>query len=145
MMSIKLTSHRTTGCFDNMLLTMMTDTGFYVPWRVGYNFPLAKLLEKPSGTLWWMSTLVSVERPYRNKLTLYLSQTKPHLTIISEVSWEKSQKWLTVQVVRLSVKVCYLHLYTWHKTTIIKLHLISAKFEAAVWFFKLLEPIKDDR
>ena len=24
------TSHRTTGCFDDRLLTMMTDTGFYV-------------------------------------------------------------------------------------------------------------------
>ena len=23
-------SHRTTGCFDDRLLTMMTDTGFYV-------------------------------------------------------------------------------------------------------------------
>ena len=55
-------------------------------------FWLAKLLEKPSGTLWWMSTLVSVERSYRNKLTLYHSQIKPHLIIISEVSLEKSQK-----------------------------------------------------
>ena len=112
----------------------MTDTGFYVPWRVGYNFRLAKLLEKPSGTLWWMSTLVSVERSYRNKLTLYLSQIKPHLIIISEVSREKSQKRLSVQVVRLSVKVCCLYLYT------IKLLLfsyISAKLEAAVWFYKI--------
>ena len=65
---------------------MMTDTGFYVPCRVGYNFRLAKLLEKPSGTLWWVSTLVSVERSYRNKMTLFLSQIKPHLIIISEVS-----------------------------------------------------------
>ena len=24
-------SHRTTGCLDDRLLTMMTDTGFYVP------------------------------------------------------------------------------------------------------------------
>ena len=24
-------THRTTGCFDDRLLTMMTDTGFYVP------------------------------------------------------------------------------------------------------------------
>ena len=24
-------SHRTTGCFDDRLLTMMTDAGFYVP------------------------------------------------------------------------------------------------------------------
>ena len=45
------TSHRTAGCFDDRLLTMMTDTGLYVPCRVGYNFRLAKLLEKPSGTL----------------------------------------------------------------------------------------------
>ena len=28
--SLALT-HRTTGCFDDRLLTMMTDTGFYVP------------------------------------------------------------------------------------------------------------------
>ena len=43
---INLTSatHRTTDCFDYRLLTMMTDTGFYIPWRVGYNFRLAKLL-----------------------------------------------------------------------------------------------------
>ena len=31
-------SHRTTGCFDDRLLTMMTDTGFFVALRVGYNF-----------------------------------------------------------------------------------------------------------
>ena len=55
-------THRTTGCFDDRLLTKMIDMGFYVPWRVGYNFRLANFLEKPSGTLWWMSTLVSVER-----------------------------------------------------------------------------------
>ena len=24
-------THRTTGCLDDRLLTMMTDTGFYVP------------------------------------------------------------------------------------------------------------------
>ena len=65
---------------------MMTDTGFSVPWRVGYNFRLAKLLEKHSGTLCSMSTLVSVERSYRNRLALYFSQIKPHLIIISEVS-----------------------------------------------------------
>ena len=55
-------THRTTGCFDDRLLTKMTDMGFYVPWRVGYNFRLANFLKKPSGNLWWMSTLVSVER-----------------------------------------------------------------------------------
>ena len=73
-----------------------------------------------------LSTLVSVEISYRDKPTLYLSQIKPHMTIISEVSREKSQKRLSVQVVRLSAKVCYLHLYT------IKLLLFSyiyAKFE----------------
>ena len=121
--------HRTTGCVDDRLLTKMTDTGFYVTWRVGYNFRFAKLLERPSGTLWWVSTLVSVERSYRNKLTLYLSQIKPHLIIISEVSRESHKKRLSVQVVRLSIKVCCMHLYT------IKLLLfsyISAKFEAAV-------------
>ena len=84
-----MATHRTTGCFDDRLLTMMTDTGFYVPGRVDYNYRLAKLLEKPSGTLRWMSILVSAEISYRNKLTLYLSQIKPHLTIISEVSRKK--------------------------------------------------------
>ena len=44
-------THRTNACFDVRLLTMMTDTGFFVRYWVGYNFPLAKLLEKPSGTL----------------------------------------------------------------------------------------------
>ena len=77
-----LYSHRTTGCLDDRLLTRMTDMGFYVPLRVGYNFRLVKLFEKPSGTLWWWSTLVSVERSYRNRLSLYLSQIKPHLIII---------------------------------------------------------------
>ena len=38
-------THRTTGCLDDRLLTMMTDMGFYVPGRVGYNFGFAKLLE----------------------------------------------------------------------------------------------------
>ena len=112
----------------------MTDTGFYVPWRVGYNFRLAKLLEKSSCTLWWMSTLVSVAKSYRSKLELYHSQIKPHLIIISEVSREKSQKRLSVQVVRLSVKVCCLHLY---KIKLLSFSYISAKFEAAVWFYKV--------
>ena len=71
---------------------MMTDMGFSVPWRASYNFRLEKLLEKPSGTLGWMSALASVERSYRNKLTLYLLQIKSHLIIILEVSREKSQK-----------------------------------------------------
>ena len=84
--------HRTTGCFDDRLLTRMTDTGFLVAWRVGYNFRLVKFEEKPSGTLWWISTLAGVERSYRNKLTLLFSQIKPHLIIISELSWKKSQK-----------------------------------------------------
>ena len=35
---------------------------------------LAKLKEKLSGTLRWMSTLADVERSYKNKLTLHLSQ-----------------------------------------------------------------------
>ena len=128
-------SHRTTGCLDDRLLTMMTDTGLYVPWRIGYNFLLAKLLEKPSGTLWWVSTLGSVERSYRNKLILYLSQIKPPLIIISEVSQEKSQKRLSVQVVCLSVKVCCLHLYT---IKLLSFSYISTKFEAAVWFYKVI-------
>ena len=110
----------------------MTDTGFYVRWRVGNNFRLAKLLEKPSGTLWWVSILVSFERSYRNKPTLYLSQIKPHLIIISEVSREKR---LSVQVVRLSVKVCCLHLYTIKQ---VSFSYICAKFEAAVWFYEVI-------
>ena len=73
--TLALISHRKTDCLDDRLLTMMTDTGYFVPWRVGYNFRLVKLLENPSGTLWWVSTLVSVERSYRNKLTLFISQT----------------------------------------------------------------------
>ena len=28
---VKRSAHRTTGCIDDRLLTMMTDTGFYVP------------------------------------------------------------------------------------------------------------------
>ena len=28
---LTLKAHRTTGCLDDRLLTMMTDTGFYVP------------------------------------------------------------------------------------------------------------------
>ena len=108
---------------------MMTGTRFYVPGGVGYNFRLAKLLEKPSCTLWWVSTLVRVERSYRNKLMLYLSQIKPHLIIISEVSREKSQKRLSYKVVRLSAKVCCLHLYT---IKLLSFTYISAKFESAV-------------
>ena len=114
-------THRTTGCFDDRLLTMMTDTGFYVPWRVGHNFRSAKLLEKPSGTLWWMSTLVSDERSYRNKLTLYILQIKPHLIIIWEVSQEKSQKtviWSGCASLRQSL----LSALTYIKITIIQLH-----------------------
>ena len=99
----------------------MTDTGFYVPWRVGYNFQLAKLLEKPSGTLWWVSTLVSVERSYRNKLTLYLSQIKPHLIIISEISWEKSQKTVICSGFA-SLRQSLLSALIYNKTTIIQLH-----------------------
>ena len=71
---------------------MMTDPGVYNSFKVGYNFRLAKLLERLSGTMWWMSTLVSVEKPYRNKLTLYISQIKPHLIIITEVSRESHKK-----------------------------------------------------
>ena len=97
--------------------------------KVGFNFPFARLLEKPSCTLWWVSTLVSVKRSYRNNMTLYLSQIKPHLIIISEVSQEKSQKRLSVQVVRLSDKVCCLHLYT---IKLLSFSYISAKFEATV-------------
>ena len=111
----------------------MTDKGFHVPWRVGYNNRLANLLEKPSGTMWWMSTLVG--RHYRNKLTLYLSQKKATLDHHFEGFLRKVTKWLSVQAVRFSVTVCYLLLYT------IKLLLfsyISAKFEAAVWYYKVI-------
>ena len=100
---------------------MMIDTGFYVPLRVGYNFRLAKLLEKPSGTLWWRSTLFSVERSYRNKLTLYLSQIKPHLTIITEVSREKSQKMVILSGCA-SLRQSVISALIYNKTTIIQLH-----------------------
>ena len=118
---IYVKTHRTTGCFDDRLLTMMTDTGFYVPWRVGHNFRLAKLLEKPSGTLWWMSTLVSDKRSYRNKLTLYLSQIKPQSIIISEVSQEKSQKTVILSGCA-SLRQSLLSALIYNKTTIIQLH-----------------------
>ena len=115
-------SHRTTGCFDDRLLTMMTETGFYVPWRVGYNFRLAKLLEKPSGTLLWVSTLVSVERSYWNKVTLYLSQIKPHLIIISEVALRKVTKMVICSgCAYLRQNLLYALIY--NKTTNIQLHL----------------------
>ena len=97
--------------------------------KVGYNFRLAKFIEKPSGTLRYMRTLDSVERSNRNKLTIYHSQIKPHLIIISEVFREESQKRLSVQVVRLSVKVCCLHLYT---IKLLSFSYTSAKFEAAI-------------
>ena len=84
---------------------------------------------------WWEHLLVSNERSYRNKLTLYLSQIKPHLITISEVSWEKSQKRLSVHVVLLYVKVCCLHLYT---ITLLSFSYISDKFEATVWFYKVI-------
>ena len=75
-------------------------------------FWFAKFEERSYGTLLWMSTLAGVEKSYRNKLILYLSQIKPHLIIISELSCEKSQKRLSVQVARLFFKVFCLHLYT---------------------------------
>ena len=116
-------THRTTGCFDDRLLIMMTDTGFYMPWsrRVGYNFRLAKLLERSSVTLWLVSTLVCVERPYRNKLTLYPPQIKPHLVIISEVSREKSQKTVICSGCG-SLRQSLLSAFIYNKTTIIQLH-----------------------
>ena len=107
---------------------MMTDTGFHVPGRVGYNFRLANFLEKPFGTLWWMITLVSVKRSYRNKLTIYHSQIKPHL-IFQRFPEKSHKKRLSVKVVCLSVKVCCLHLYT---IKLLSFSYISAKFEAAV-------------
>ena len=89
-----------------------------------------------------MSPLFSVGRSYRNKLTLYLSQIKPYFDIISEVS-RKPKNRLSVQVVRLFDKVCFLHLYT---IKLLSSSSISANFEAAeLDFMKLLESIKDDR
>ena len=73
---------------------------------------------------------------------VYHSQIKPHLTIISDVSEEMSQKGISIQFVRLSVKVCCLHLYT---IKLLSFSFISAKFEAQFDFIKLLDPIKDDR
>ena len=43
------------------------------------------------------------------------------------------KKMLSVQVVRLSVKVCYLHLYT---IQLQSFSYVSVKFEAAVRFYK---------
>ena len=100
---------------------MMTDMGFYVPGRVGDNYWLAKNLEKPSGILWWMSTLVSVEKSYRNKLTIYHLQIKPHLIIISEVSQEKSQKTVICSGFA-SLRQSLLSALIYNKTTIIQLH-----------------------
>ena len=95
--------------------------GFYVPWRVVYNFRLAKLLEKPSGTLLWMSTFVSVERSYRNKLAIYHSQLKPHLIIMSEDSKKKSQKTIICSGCA-SLRQSLLYSFIYNKTTIIRLH-----------------------
>ena len=103
---------------------MMTDTGFYVPWMEGYNFRLAKLLEKRSGTLWWVSTLGSVKRSCRNKLTLYFSQIKPHLIIISEVFLEKSQKTVICSGCAL-LRQSLLSVLTYNKTTVIQLHFLQ--------------------
>ena len=100
---------------------MMTDTGFYVPLRVVYNFRLANILEKPSGTLWWMSTLVSVERSYRNKLTIYHSQIKPYLIIISEVSREMAQKTVICSGCA-SLGQSLLSALIYNRTTVIQLH-----------------------
>ena len=83
------------------------------------------LHRRDSGTLWWMGTLAGVVRSYRYKLTLYLYQIKPHLITISELYGETPQKRLSVQVVRLSAKVCFLHFYT---ITLLSFSYISAKF-----------------
>ena len=72
---------------------------------------------------------VSDARSYRNKLTLYLSHIKLHWIIISEVSQKSHKKRLSVQVVRLSVKVCCTYLYT---IKLLSFSYISAKFEVAV-------------
>ena len=61
---------------------------------------------------------------------------------MSEASREKSQKRLSVKVVRLSFKVCYLHLYT---IKLLSFSYISAELKPQFGFIKLLEPIKDDR
>ena len=82
---------------------------------------------------WWEHLLVSNERSYSNKMTLYLSKIKPHLITISEVSWEKSQK--TVISSWWCFKVCCLHLYT---ITLLSFCYISAKFEATDWFYKVI-------
>ena len=119
--SLPYPTHRTTGCFDDRLLTRMTDTGFLVAWRVGYNFRLVKFEEKPSGTLWWISTLAGVERSYRNKLMLFLSQIKPHLIIISELSWKKSQK-MVICSGCASLRQSLLSALVYNKSTIIQLH-----------------------
>ena len=120
----------------------MTDTGFYVPWRVGYNFRLAKYFEKPSSTLWWMSILVSVERSYRNKLTLYLTN-KASLDHYFRGFLRKVTKngYLFRLCASLSkYAICtYIQYNYYHSTTF--LPNLKPQFD----FIKLLEPIKDDR
>ena len=128
--------HRSTGCFDDRLLTMMTDTRFYVPWRVGYNFRLENLLEKPSGTLWWMSTLIVLRDPTETSWSISLAN-KATMDHLFRGCTEKShtKRRLSVQVVRLKVKVGCLHLYT---IKLLSFIYISAKFQATVWFYKVI-------
>ena len=45
-----------------------------------------------SDILWQISKRVGVRRSYRNRLRKYLSQIKPHMFTISELSKEKSQR-----------------------------------------------------
>ena len=84
-----------------------------------------------------MSILAVVERSYRNKLTLsYLSQIKPHLIIISELSRKKSQKKTVICPGCASLRKGLLpHLYT---TKLQKFSYISATFEATVWFYNVI-------
>ena len=116
---------------------MMTDTKCYVPWRVGYNFRLAKFLEKHYCTLWWMSTLFSVEGSYRNKLTISLTNkaTLAH-------HFRGFLRKVTKTVICLgcaSLHQSHIQQNYYHSAT------FPPNLKPQIDFIKLLEPIKDDK
>ena len=144
---INLTSAtpRTTGCFDDRLLTMMTDTGFYVPWRVGYNFRLAKLLKKPSGTLWWMSTLVSklweILQKQGDVISLTNKSTLDHhfRGFLRKVTQKNGYQF------KLCVSPSKTAICTYIQENFYHLAAFQPNLKPQFDFIKLLEPIKDDR
>ena len=95
--------------------------------RVGNNFRLAKLLEKPL-----VLCGVSVERSYLISLTNKATLDHHFRGFPRKVTKTVN---LSIQVVRLSVKDCCLNLYT---IKLLSFSYISAKFEAAVCFYKVI-------